>query len=485
LLTASDDGGWSRQFAYDPFGNIWMPSFTGIPPQGGTMASVNNYNAATNHINGASYDAAGNLTGLTGMILDYDAENRQKVAYDTIYGLMLYLYDGSGQRIEKKYPDASFGVYVYDAFGQLAAEYYSDVPAPPPCTTCYLSWDHLGSARLVTDQWGNMVSRHDYLPFGEEIASGSAGRNSDFGQSDNVNQKFTGQEHDSELGLDFFKARYFSAGLGRFTSPDPLNAGANSMNPQSWNGYSYVGNNPLALTDPGGMSWLGDLWGSLSQTISTWIGDGSNNSFSITGYSVGDISPEDVGGGILSFSSTSLSFSYGGASSGGGGGGSAASQTAAKNVGQIPPMVQTAVAQAPNACLAAIGGSSNTSVDRSRLSNTAKRIHWYDGRTLSGTQFPNVPRSPSAWATTVPRAGNVPTSNVILWGEFWNQGLADQLGTLFHETTHVTTRLDDQGLVDRFQILSKHNQWGLPYSPLVGASELYNEWLVRDGCPGN
>jgi RHS repeat-associated protein len=230
-----------------------MPSFTGIPPQGGTMASVNNYNAATNHINGASYDAAGNLTGLTGMILDYDAENRQKVAYDTIYGLMLYLYDGSGQRIEKKYPDASFGVYVYDAFGQLAAEYYSDVPAPPPCTTCYLSWDHLGSARLVTDQWGNMVSRHDYLPFGEEIASGSAGRNSDFGQSDNVNQKFTGQEHDSELGLDFFNMRYFSAGLGRFTSPDPMNAGANPANPQSWNGYSYVLGNPLGLIDPSGL----------------------------------------------------------------------------------------------------------------------------------------------------------------------------------------------------------------------------------------
>jgi RHS repeat-associated protein len=277
LLTASDDGGWSRQFAYDPFGNIWMPSFTGIPPQGGTMASVNNYNAATNHINGASYDAAGNLTGLTGMILDYDAENRQKVAYDTIYGLMLYLYDGSGQRIEKKYPDASFGVYVYDAFGQLAAEYYSDVPAPPPCTTCYLSWDHLGSARLVTDQWGNMVSRHDYLPFGEEIASGSAGRNSDFGQPDNVNQKFTGQEHDSELGLDFFNARYFSAGLGRFTSSDPLNAGADRTDPQRWDGYSYVANNPLMYVDPNGKSIL-QFMSSFWNAISGWGSEkGSGN----------------------------------------------------------------------------------------------------------------------------------------------------------------------------------------------------------------
>jgi RHS repeat-associated protein len=51
--------------------------------------------------------------------------------------------------------------------------------------------------------------------------SGSAGRNSEFGQSDIVNQKFTGQEYDPESGLDFFKARYLSAALGRFSSPDP------------------------------------------------------------------------------------------------------------------------------------------------------------------------------------------------------------------------------------------------------------------------
>jgi hypothetical protein len=35
------------------------------PLQGETVATVNTYNPTTNRINGASYDAAGNLTSFT------------------------------------------------------------------------------------------------------------------------------------------------------------------------------------------------------------------------------------------------------------------------------------------------------------------------------------------------------------------------------------------------------------------------------------
>ena len=78
-----------------------------------------------------------------------------------------------------------------------------------------------------------------------------------WGASDNVNQKFTGQERDAETALDFFHARYFSSGLERFTSPDPGNAGVDFTNPQSWNGHTYVLGNPLGLVDPSGMDAYG------------------------------------------------------------------------------------------------------------------------------------------------------------------------------------------------------------------------------------
>jgi len=64
--------------------------------------------------------------------------------------------------------------------------------------------------------------------------------------------QFTGKERDSETGLDYFGARYFSGAMGRFTSPDPPGLDQSEDDPQSWNLYSYVRNNPLRFIDPTG-----------------------------------------------------------------------------------------------------------------------------------------------------------------------------------------------------------------------------------------
>jgi len=65
---------------------------------------------------------------------------------------------------------------------------------------------------------------------------------------------FTSQERDAATGLDYFGARYMSAAQGRFTSPDPAGLlAAKPGNPQSWNLYAYVLNNPLAYIDPNGL----------------------------------------------------------------------------------------------------------------------------------------------------------------------------------------------------------------------------------------
>jgi RHS repeat-associated protein len=118
--------------------------------------------------------------------------------------------------------------------------------------------DQLGTPRMVFDQSGSLanVSRHDYLPFGEEISAGVGGRTTAQGYnlSDNVRQKFTQKERDNETGLDYYGARYYSSTQGRFTSIDPDNDGADPSFPQSWNAYAYVWNRPTVAVDPDGPS---------------------------------------------------------------------------------------------------------------------------------------------------------------------------------------------------------------------------------------
>jgi RHS repeat-associated protein len=100
------------------------------------------------------------------------------------------------------------------------------------------------------------MTRHDYLPFGEELFVPTSGRTAAQGYvSDSVRQHFTSQDRDTETGLDYFLARYYSSTQGRFTSVDPENKGANPDDPQSWNGYAYARNNPLLYSDPDGREY--------------------------------------------------------------------------------------------------------------------------------------------------------------------------------------------------------------------------------------
>ncbi len=131
----------------------------------------------------------------------------------------------------------------------------------------WLVSDQLGTPRMIFDQSGsltvtqngNYVSgmiRHDYLPFGEELFAGTGGRTTaqGYSASDGVRQHFTGQQRDTESGLDYFGARYYNGAQGRFTSPDPLMASARTISPQTWNRYSYALNKPLNLIDPSGLA---------------------------------------------------------------------------------------------------------------------------------------------------------------------------------------------------------------------------------------
>lgn len=111
----------------------------------------------------------------------------------------------------------------------------------------YYHLDVVGNVRAVTDSAGNVIERHDYLPFGEEWNPTGG----------NQPRRFTGKERDAETGLDYFGARYYGSKIGRFTTVDPQQTiKENILDPQRWNKYAYGRNNPLRFVDPDGRDWL-------------------------------------------------------------------------------------------------------------------------------------------------------------------------------------------------------------------------------------
>ncbi len=244
---------WSETFNYDIYGNRWVsPNPPGLSLSALTVTS-NVYSAVTNRLASGNfgYDSNGNETYISPFTMTYDVENRQTGFTSVSNGTATYTYDGDGRRVTKTTGGVTT-TYVYDAKGDLAAE-YSTQP-PPPCLTCYVATDHLGSTRVVTDENAAVTARHDFLPFGEELTTSNRTSALGYGVFDNVMHKFTGQMRDLEgPGLDYFHARYFHGAQGRFASPDPNGAMKQKLlDPQQWDMYAYVRNSPLRLVDPQG-----------------------------------------------------------------------------------------------------------------------------------------------------------------------------------------------------------------------------------------
>jgi len=175
---------------------------------------------------------------------------------------MSILYDGDGRRVKETWTreggTARTTFYVYDALGQLAAEYGSGGGIAEPF---YPFVDQLGSVRMVTDSTGTTTECDDYRPFGQMLGRADQNRPTCYpdlanpSRSSVLPQKFTGKERDEqdqEPGLDFFGARYYSGAQGRFTSPDPSRLSALIDNPQSWNQYAYAYNEPFQFVDRSG-----------------------------------------------------------------------------------------------------------------------------------------------------------------------------------------------------------------------------------------
>lgn len=252
LLTAQENNGanWKQTFTYDRYGNRNFDAGNTTPAMLGPNPTISQANNRYSAGQGYDYDAAGNLTiDAAGHTYSYDAENRQ-ISYDA--GVVTYSYDPGGKRV-KKVVGGVTTIYVYNFAGQLVAE-YTNSNQQSTAGTSYLTSDHQGSPRVITDAGGAVKARHDYLPFGEEITALVGGRTMGQGYvGDDVRQKYTGYERDFETGLDYAKARYYSSMHGRFLSVDPQYFQPDmAADPQRFNLYVYARNNPLKFIDPDG-----------------------------------------------------------------------------------------------------------------------------------------------------------------------------------------------------------------------------------------
>jgi RHS repeat-associated protein len=253
-LPPNPDGPYSQAYAYDRHGNMTQRVGWG----GWLGAYVNQTQTFTgNRRDGFTYDASGTLTHDGSQTYTYDATGQQTFASQT--GLE-QAYDGDGRRgrateygetthylrssalggqVVAEIEDAAGEVwrgYVCAGWQTLAIQYAGSVSwvhADPVTKSQRLKTSLGGTSAIDLDPWG-----------GETVRSGAA----------SPPRKYTAYERDADGGDEAMFRRY-EGRWQRFAQPDPFDGSYDLTDPQTFNRYSYVSNDPINFVDPEG------LWG--------------------------------------------------------------------------------------------------------------------------------------------------------------------------------------------------------------------------------
>jgi RHS repeat-associated protein len=310
LVSGTVAAGRTQIVTYDGYGNIKTMATDGTTMTFGVNPSTSRLTYAVDPVTGqpynifGTYDDAGRLltsSGGAGNTFAYDAGDM--VTKSTVEGTTkVYLYSPNDERValvtfvgaaeagsewtlrapagnvlrrlQKTGAQWTWQQdYVYSGAQLVASELNT------PAQVLHYFPDHLGTPRLITSNGGTKVGFHTYFPYGDEATAPL---------QDNERAKFTGHERDA-ASVDHMHARYYGPKWGRFLSVDPaMEVAKNMAEPQRWNRYSYVTNNPMKFTDPDGREKTIYFLGGLNHQITAYEEIDTIRSFveSQSGYSL-------------------------------------------------------------------------------------------------------------------------------------------------------------------------------------------------------